>query len=621
MPDFERLDGTIEGFPLPLTGGPYVNEGSDYNDDGITDFLNVSFEYYQGSGEQHRELNMFIDYIPVTDYLYAGGLAEFLSRNKLYSPGGSHMPSALDNLRENPKDREILVEDDMADRFTNTWYLGSYGSYWAWWGQRLLTYREHYYISIDAVGAGWGSDEAFLQALDMAEKYARDSIDSLAGGITLTFNDPFTFLKAGGGYDHRPAGDLIASITDENGKPVRDRMVVFYVEQGSTLENVMLAGSAPGVTVEMLGGDALVLGSDVTDKTGKAYQPTLWPVQIDAGALSAELKKQRFLYDEKGTVSGTVFAAAIDADTGKVLDRASVYVEFPGLAKIVRITGEGRSDDFKASYLKEFPDSGPWGSGAVRVKRSLVLPTFDYTEVSEGFILMPGDIVDIDGGVEVEIVWVTGDRAIARVPDKIDFGDTEIRPPHARMILSTSSYDSGFQSTWDKIEAGIFGFSVGQGLDVLSGVHPVATGVKKSVEFVASVYDAIKEADFTGQNLMIKVRIRSVIRIDHTGEDVVVQTYEGSPDVVTASGDTATLGQREMVTAGLDGTLGEVTIFNAKNDTPSWFETATAWEDASVETTAATGDSGGGVSVWLIIGVTAVVLVGGGGFILLRRKT
>ena len=32
---------------------------------------------------------------------------------------------------------------------------------------------------------------------------------------------------------------------------------------------------------------------------------------------------------------------------------------------------------------------------------------------------MPGDIVDIDGGVEVEIAWITGARGIARVPDTI----------------------------------------------------------------------------------------------------------------------------------------------------------------------------------------------------------
>lgn len=72
------------------------------------------------------------------------------------------------------------------------------------------------------------------------------------------------------------------------------------------------------------------------------------------------------------------------------------------VTKIVVITGEGRTGEFKDAYIKQYPDSPTWGSGQVRVKRSIIWPHFDYTPVEAGFLLMPADITDIDGGAEVE---------------------------------------------------------------------------------------------------------------------------------------------------------------------------------------------------------------------------
>ncbi|MFC1947711.1 hypothetical protein ACFLXY_07325 [Chloroflexota bacterium] len=625
-PDFERIDGNIEGFPLQLMEGPNINGGDS------EPYMHLYFRYAAGdTDEEWREIKLTTSYFPDPSLLYGGSLTSFMNSSKAY--GGSE-PRADGGA--DWRDEHLAMDDYHEIEWVNTdeWYsvlfqMRSDGYRIPWNGIRLSTYHENYLIKIEGRGRGWQSDAEFMAAFDMAEQYAKDSIDGLEGGLTLKHYAPLTYLTAGGGYDHRPAGDLIAILTGKDGKPVKNETVVFYVEPGSTLEKVLKNGiGANWLKADILGAGAnpVVLGDAVTDKNGEAYLNYLWPNLIDAEAFTSVMKEQRYLNDDEGKISGKIYAVTIDRDDMKVVHKTSVDVEFTALAKIVRITGEGRTDEFKDAYIKQYPDSPAWGTGKVRVKRSIIFPNFDYTPVEEGFLLMPGDIIDIDGGVEAEIVWLTGDRAIAKVPDKITYGDTEVRPSHSRLILSTSSYDSGFYNTLDKIQGGIFGFSIGQGLEVLSGIHPVATGVKKGGEFVVSVYDAIKEANFTDRNLMVKIRLRSIVSIDTTGEETVIQTFEGTPDVLTAGGET-TLGIQEMVKVAVDGTLGETIKFNVKEEAGEWSATIAEWETAaetllegSASDSSDSGDSGGPVGT--IIGIIiAAVVVAGGIFVLRKRKS
>ena len=615
-PDLEKIDGTIENYVLPLVDGPNINGGNDQI------YLHWTCTYHDGY-DDWRDVYLRISYYPDPSKLSGGTLEASISTLKKYGDRGPRVDSNP-TWREEHQASDTYQEIEWlntAERFSFLYRLDDRTIPWN--GLKLDTYKDHYIIEIIGEGNAWHTESEFKQAMDMAEDYAKSSIDMLAGGLSLKHYDPFTYLTAGGGYDHRPAGDLIATLTGEGGKPVKNQSVVFYVEPGSTLEKVMLNGAASSwITADLLGSDPVILGDDVTDKNGQAYLNYLWPNLIDPGKFASTMQEQRYLHDEEGVISGKVYAVTVDTDKMKVTNRASVDVSFAGIARIVKITGNGRTDEFKHAYLTQYPDAPSWGTGKVRVKRSFAYPTFDYSPVEEGFILQTGDIIDIDGDVTVEIVWITGDRAIARVPDKVVFGDTEIRTPHSRLILSTSSYDSGFQSNWDKIESAVLGFSAGQGLDVLSGVHPLATGVKKGGEFVISLYDALKEVDFTNQNLITKIRVRSVVRTDTTGEETVIQTFEGSPTVLTSDGTAVTLGVREMVSIGADGSAGAVETFD-DGDTPEWSATAAAWVDSSAVSGETSGDDeSGGISIGIIIAIVAAaaVVIIGGVFVLSRKK-
>jgi hypothetical protein len=627
-PDFSKINGKIEGYSLPLVEGPYINGGR--SKDG---YLNLSCTYRSGSDMPFREIVLYIGYVPDPYYLFKGGMPERIEYESKYGPGygGASGLKWLEEMRSKDYFHEIQVENTAKDRFSLLYQYKEASSNIPWNGLRVLTYHEKYVIRVEGEGKGWNNDAEFLKDFDMAEQYAKDAIDNLEGGFSLKHYAPLDYLKAGGGYDHRPAGDLIARLTDKDGKPVKNEYVLFYVEPGTTLEKVMaLSGDVPPFAIaDVLGKNAVTLGHAITDADGVAQLNYLWPTNlIRTDDFSNVMLEQRYLYNEQGKVGGTVHAAVIDMKDYRVLQEATVNVDFTGIAKIVRITGVGRTQEFKDAYVKQYPDSPTWGPGRVRVKRSIVLPHFDYMPVEEGFRLMPGDVIDIDGGVEVEIVWITGDRAIARVPDKVQFGDTEVRPSHSRMILSTSSYDSGFKNTWDKIKGGIFGFSVGQGIDILGGLHPVAEGVKKTGEFCVNIYDALKEVDYTDQNLITKIRIRSIIRINTLGEQVQVQTIEGSPEILTASGQEVVLNEKQMVTVSYKGAMGEKTSYDPSHSMAEWSGTINEWQAAASQLIAqperslnSKGEGRGASSTGIIIGaVVAVVLIGGILFVLSKRR-
>ncbi|MFC2069071.1 hypothetical protein ACFLTP_08735 [Chloroflexota bacterium] len=620
-PDFERIDGKIEGFPLTIVEGPYIGGG------GSEGFKDLYFRYQDSNNNSYRGIELYISYFADPSTLPGGSVITPI-KDRVFG-GTSRMPRvdapvAWEEFKTKYQYHEIELVNT-TKRFSHLFQISSWNVPWG--GTRQFAYRNHYRIAINGKGESWRSDAEFIGAFGKVEQYAKDSIDGLEGGLTLKHYDPLTYLTAGGGYDHRPAGDLIAKLTGKDGKPVKNETVVFYVEPGSTLEEVMINGTgASWLATDILGAGAepVVLGAGVTDREGEAYLNYLWPNLVDAEAFIRVMKEQRYIYDDKGKISGKIYAITIDRDEMKVVQKTSVGVEFNALAKIVRITGKGRTDEFKEAYINQYPDSPTWGPGQIRVKRSNIFPKFDYTPVDVGFLLMAADIIDIDGGAEVEIVWVTGDRAIARVPDKITFKDTEVRPSHSRLILSTSSYDSGFYNTWDKIPGGIFGFSVGQGLKVLSGAHPVTAGLKKGGEFTVSVYNAIKEADFTDKNLMIKIRLRSIVSIDTTGDGTVIQTFEGSPDVLTTTSGETTLGVREMVTVTADGITGETNKFNVKDEAGEWSATVTEW-DVAAETllegsTNENSDSGSPVGTIIGIGLGVVVVVAGGIFVTRKWK-
>ena len=83
-------------------------------------------------------------------------------------------------------------------------------------------------------------------------------------------------------------------------------------------------------------------------------------------------------------------------------------------------------------------------------------------------------------------------------------------------------------------------------------------------------------------DLVARIRIRSTIIIDTSGDEIEIFTVEGSPDIKTATGEEITLKDKKMVTIHDDGTISDIESFEPEK----------ALEGFSESTPAATGVTG-----------------------------
>jgi hypothetical protein len=477
---------------------------------------------------------------------------------------------------------------------------------------RLIRYDEHYIITVEGEGRGFSDKDEIIQFANILEQHGRDVVAKKKGGLSLQHFAPFDYLKADGTDAIAPAGDLVATLTDDSGKPIVGKTVVFYIEPWETLPKVMRTGpNTASVNANLFGQDAVILGVDITDQQGKAMMNYLSPNLIDMPAFFKTMQEERTKWQENGRIIGHISAAEVDLGKGTVGKKSTVFVEFKGIARIVRITGAGRSDQFKAAVLKEHPDSPVWGPGRVRVNRWVTPPYFNYTPVEEQCYLQAGDIIDIDGNTEVEIVWVTGDRAIARVPDVIHYQDAEVPSTHARLFMWTSSYDSGFTApatTLDRIKYAVLGFGVDKGLDVLVSSNTYAVGTKWAGEFAIDIYQALSNEASLNQDLMVKIRVRSTIAVSTAGDDIRFYNIEGSPSLRNRSGSTIDLAGGQMTTISQDASFAAPAAFRTGSDLQEWSDIAGQWASTSGKPSDSSGGSGS-LSMITIIGITAGVAV------------
>lgn len=400
--------------------------------------------------------------------------------------------------------------------------------------------------------------------------------------LSLKFYHPFEYFKAGTGATIEPAGDVVA--TSKSSKPL---VVVFYVdpetpgptETGKNLYGVLV--SAPGLTPtgmrikeQPLG--RKYLGAEITDAKGEARVNLLY--LMNPWTFSEELLKQNYK-DDKGRVSGTVWAGVYNRETEVMEPAASITVEFTAMAKILKISGKGIDDGYKASYVKQY--NIPWGPGRVRVQRHTAFPHFDYIPVEDGFFLMPWDVIDIDADVAVEIAWVTGEKVIARVPRTKKVVDTkgqevEEGNTHTRVVLVGPRQDSGFKTSTErvvglaveKIKNKVEETAKETGWELLIETVPWVGGPKKLWDFGVVVYEFLSEAldndDFNQVHELERIVIRSKVVIDNTGGGLKVYNFEGSPSIKTAAGGEVTLANGKMVAVSDDGKLGSPQTFDMK---------------------------------------------------------
>ena len=398
--------------------------------------------------------------------------------------------------------------------------------------------------------------------------------------LSLKFYHPFEYFRPGSSRDISPAGDLLATLKNNDPGQIPDRIIVFYVDQetpdkflvdpstnktgetGKNLYEVLQIlpnmGDRPPVVIRDQPPGRKFLGWARTDRKGEARLIYLSSWSFDPKKFSSTLGEQRFIYLDRGRVSGTIWAAVYNKETERLEPATSVEVEFKGMAQILEIYGEGRPDNTETG--KKYP-------GRVRVKRALAIPEPEYEQVPAGFLLMPGDLVNQDGNTIVEIAWVTGDKIRSRLPDKKWVGDAREpwEPSDTTIVMLSSAYDSGFRRDFEITRDTTFGFGMKKGAEVIVESIPwVGKLIKEGYELVVELQEALGEVDLKKIDIKARVRIRSKLLLDSTGDDLKIYNIEGAPDIKTVTGEEVTLANGKMVAVSADGKLGSPQTFDVK---------------------------------------------------------
>jgi hypothetical protein len=450
--------------------------------------------------------------------------------------------------------------------------------------------------------------------------------------LELHYSNPLDYFESDTGVDLGFAGELIATLKDENSKPVKGKTIVFFIdkefptisEPGKNLFDVLdyrtkVGGGLiprmeeshpylkkkildPELDPSLFNENRIFIGGGIkTDSNGEAIINLIQYDILDPRKFSSELLPQRATFLDEGKISGTIIAGVYDEETKLLTRKTSLEIEYKAIAKILQITGDGRPDD--TDIGKKYP-------GKVRVKRPVMLPHFEYQPVEEGFLLLPGDVVDIDGNCAVEIAWINGDKVIAKVPPTIKIGTVRelYEPPESQIWILSSAYDSGFLSPGEKIVNSVtFGFGVKKGIELLVESIPwVGKALKEGGALIIEIQNGLQDIDLSQSDIVTRNRIRSKVIIDYTGEEVKVYNLEGSPDIKTVKGGEVTLEQGKMVTVSEEGNLSEIYTFNVKDIEKEFYETV-----PTIQPTINSGSKSKSSSspLGLIIGIVAVIVV------------
>ena len=446
--------------------------------------------------------------------------------------------------------------------------------------------------------------------------------------LELYYSNPLTYFERG-------SGDLFATLKDKDGKPIEGKTIVFFIdkefpavsEPGKNLFEVLdyrtrIGGGLitrieeshpylkkkiidPELDPSLLNENRIFIGQGIrTDVNGEALINLIEYDILDPRKFSSELLPQRATFLDKGKISGNIIAGVYNEETKLLENQTSLEIEYKALAKILQITGDGRDDD--PELEQKYP-------GKVRVKRFTALPHFEFKPVYEGFLLMPGDVVDIDGNTTVEIAWVNGGKVIARVPDEIPIGTVRepYKPPEAQIWILSSAYDAGFLFPGEKIQSEVFVFGAKKGLELfIQSIPYVGKVLKEGGALAVAIYKGLQDIDLSQTDIVTRVRIRSKVIIDNTGEDLKVYNLEGSPDIQTVTGDEVTLEEGKMVAVSDEGDLGEVQSFNVKVVEKEYGEiTMAASRDNSSSSENSSNITGSGWFLWIVIGVIAIAVV------------
>ncbi|MCP4613057.1 MAG: hypothetical protein GY845_30560, partial [Planctomycetes bacterium] len=302
---------------------------------------------------------------------------------------------------------------------------------------------------------------------------------------------------------HGP-GALIATLEDENGEGIPDKQVYFFVEPGSNLAECFR--SAPDDIWRTSHPDLKTVGYgyNYTDKDGTAYVNYLTSGVLNPDGLFKVLTRD-------GKAEGTISAVVLKPGSDEEFEyKQSIPVAFECIAKVVGTTGEVMIRN--REYIGNTTGEG-------------------YVNATAGYSLMPADSIKINPGASVEIVWLNGNRAIAKVPKVMlveGSGYVETKPQ--KLYLLATAYDSGFKSPFDRTSEWINGVVLSEAIDFIIQKIPLAKTIKGYAENLWAGKDKVielmtntDEAGLKG-NTTTRIRVHSTVLVHQTGDRTEIYT-------------------------------------------------------------------------------------------------
>lgn len=363
--------------------------------------------------------------------------------------------------------------------------------------------------------------------------------------MTLNHYPPFPYIERISGQfskDNRQGGDVVATLLDKDGVPMVRQKVYFFSESGSGLDRVLRYPENPPDDWSQIysfiknAKEDSYLGSGFTNKKGIVTTNYIGLNCIDPQGFSEDLIN-------KGIIKGNIKAVVFDERQKKVRYESSIPVEFRYMGKIVDIKKEG---------LQKI-------SGNVRVKRPLANPKFDFTIVEEGFEVMPGDIVNVDGDTEIKILLIDATIVHIKVPKGIQSGDGFLAIQDKSIVLLSTAHNAGFNLGLDKVTGELFGFTAGKGVDFLVEQVP---GIETTTKIGIDIRDSDREVDLNTVGIIAKIQINGKAIVDQEGDEIRVYDFDGSSRVNTQYGKTSVPSRNRVAVISEKGFTVRSTNFN-----------------------------------------------------------
>ena len=331
------------------------------------------------------------------------------------------------------------------------------------------------------------------------------------------------------------AGDLVATLTDENGKRASGKLIYFYVKLDTNLGKVLEHRSA-----DTLVDDADVFNYFISPTTGGSYIGHGYTNERGYASTNyiSCFKPEKFseiAIKTDGTIKGKITAVVFNSKTKKIGQKASTYIEIPSVARITNIKSLNK-DDAMVRIV-------PVGSKTGNLMQKVLPNQLPYE-------LLCGDVVLLDESDLIDIHWLTGIKM--RIQPKIDFlkknqlAKVHIEGKDAGWVRTMSS---DFANPFLGLILGGSGFYVGT-------IHTV-TGEIIGIPGMFMIGLSIGE--YIWEPLIIQ--FYSTILIDFD-ENATVYTVEGTGRLHNIKDYSTDVTTGHKMSVSPDGTFSQVTKFD-----------------------------------------------------------